>query len=521
MTQVDTVVVGAGASGLVAAVALARGGSRVVIVERSPVIGGALREIEFAPGFRAAPMAGDLGWVPPEVARGLGISLGATPAPAVSVASADGAGGWLELRPDPAATAASIRRYSAKDADQWAAFTARVHKISGFLGALYVAPPPRIDADSLGEFLDLLRLGGKLKGLGNAEMIEVLRTIPMSVAELLDDWFESDVLKGAVAADAITDLCQGPMGGGTAFNLLHHHVGLAPGAIRGRPLPAEGGPGLVRQLADLARTVGVEIRTGVGVRRVEVTNDRVSGVLLESGDHISCRDVVSSLDPYQSLLGLVDPVYLDPDVIRAVRNIRFRGIASKVMVGLDGLPPLPAGAASVGAISISPSIRYLERAFDATKYGQRSEAPYVEIRFPSVGRPDLAPGGKHVAVLHVQYTPYRLRSGPWGPADKASLGDLAVATADQALPGFGARVLHRAVLSPPDIEAEFGLREGALNQGEMTLDQILFMRPIAGWSRYATPVAGLFLCGSGTHPGGGVTGASGWLAAQAVLKARK
>ncbi len=521
MNQVDTVVIGAGASGLVAAVALARGGSRVVVAERSSLIGGALREIEFAPGFKAAPLAGDLGWIPPEVARGLGITLAAPGGPAVSVASADGNGGWLELRTDLAATAQGIRKYSAKDADKWPAFAARVHKISSFLGALYVAPPPRIDADSLGEFLELLKLGRKLKGLGNAEMVEVLRTIPMSVAELLDDWFASDVLKGAVAADAITDICQGPLGGGTAFNLLHHHVGLAPGAIRGRPVPALGGAGLVKQLADLARSVGVEIKTGAGVKQVLMAADRVSGVLLDSGDQIPCRDVVSSLDPYQSLLGLVDPVHLDPDIIRAVRNIRFRGVVSKVMVALDGLPPLPGGAAVPGAISISPSVRYLERAFDATKYGQRSEAPYVEVRFPSAGHPDLAPAGKHVAVLHVQYTPYRLRAGSWGAAEKSSLGDLAVATVDQVVPGFAARVLYRTVLAPPDIEAEFGLREGAINQGEMTLDQILFMRPIAGWSRYATPVPGLFLCGSGTHPGGGVTGASGWLAAQAVLKARK
>lgn len=521
MRPVDTVVVGGGASGLVVAVALARGGSKVVVVERSPALGGALREIEFAPGFKAAPLAGDLGWIPPEVARGLGITLGATVAPAVSVATADGSGGWLEFKSDPAATAAGIRKYSAKDADKWAAFTTRVHKISGFLGALYVAPPPRIDADSLGEFFELLKLGRKLKGLGNAEMIEVLRTIPMSVAELLDDWFESDVLKGAVAANAITDICQGPMGGGTAFNLLHNHVGLAAGAIRGRPVPAEGGTGLVRQLADLARSVGVEIMTGVAVRQVLVANDRVSGVGLESGDQIGCREVVSSLDPYQSLLGLVDPVHLDPDVIRAVRTIRFRGVVSKVMVALDGLPPLPTGSAGLGAISISPSIRYLERAFDATKYGHSSAAPYVEVRFPSVDHPELAPSGKHVAILHVQYTPYQLRAGSWGAAEKAALGDLAVATVDQALPGFSGRVLHRTVLAPPDIETEFGLREGAINQGEMTLDQILFMRPIAGWSRYATPVPGLFLCGSGTHPGGGVTGASGWLAAQAVLKARK
>ncbi len=512
--QFDTVVIGAGTSGLVAAIALARAGNKVLVVESASGPGGALREIEFAPGFRAAPLAGSGGWMPSEVARGIGIAAPARTAAPVS--APDGAGGWLQLSADPTATAGSIRRFSARDADRWGAFAGRIHRLAGFLGALYQSPAPRIDADRLGEMLALLKVGRTLRGLGREEMVEVLRTVPMAVAELLDEWFESDLLKGTVAATAVTDLCQGPMSGGTAFNLLHHHVGASPGAIRA--VGHADGAALVTALVDRARAVGVEIRTGTSVRWVVVRDDRAEAVELSSGDQVTCRDVVSSLDPYRSLLELVDPIHLDPEFIQAVRNIRFRGAVSKVLVALDALPALPAGFS--GTISIAPSMRYLEQAYDATKYRTCSEAPYLEVAFPTLTNPALAAGGKHVAVIHVQFTPYRLRDGAWdGMRDQ--VGGAAIGIVDRFLPGFADRVRHRAVLAPVDLEREFGIREGAVSHGEMMLDQILFMRPVAGAAHYATPVRGYYLCGSGTHPGGGIVGASGWLAAQAVLQGRK
>ncbi|MDX2058069.1 MAG: NAD(P)/FAD-dependent oxidoreductase [Gemmatimonadales bacterium] len=511
----DTVVIGAGTNGLVTAIALARAGGKVLVVESAAQPGGALREVEFAPGFTAAPLAGSVGWMPPEVARGVGITPPARGAAAVS--APDGAGGWLQLSADPAATAGSIRRVSARDAARWAAFSGRIQRLAGFLGALYVSPPPRIDADRLGEMVALLKVGQKLRGLGKEEMVEVLRTVPMAVAELLDEWFESDLLKGTIAADAVTDLCQGPMSGGTAFNLLHHHVGAPAGAIRAVGLGD--GVALVAALVERARAVGVEIRTGTSARQVVVRDDRAAGVELSSGETVTCRDVVSSLDPYRSLLELVDPVQLDPEFIQSVRNIRFRGAASKVLVALDALPALPSGFS--GSISIAPSMRYLEQAYDATKYRECSEAPYLEVTFPTLTRPSLAPGGKHVAVIHVQFTPYRLRDGGSWDAIRDQVGGAAIGIVDRYLPGFTDRIRHRAVLAPVDLEREFGLREGAVSHGEMMLDQILFMRPVAGAAHYATPVRGYYLCGSGTHPGGGIVGASGWLAAQAVLQGRK
>ncbi len=511
-----TIVIGGGSSGLVAAIGLARAGTKVILLEAGSGFGGVLRPIEFVPGYRALPMAGDPGWFPPEVARGIGLGMPEAGDPVARIIAPLDGDEWLEVHSDPAATAASLRRYAPADANAWPAFTARIHRLADFFRTLYVSAPPRIDADRLDEMVGFLKLGRKLRSLGRDEMVEVLRVVPMAVSELLDEWFQSDSIKGVVAADAVTDLCQGPCSGGTTFALLHRQVGSPPGGyrIRGGTDPSA----LITALVEQARRVGVDLRADARVSQVKIDDYRVRSVVLATGEEIACHEVVSTLDPYRSLLELVDPAWLDPDLIDAVRNIRFRGAVSKVMVALDGLPPLPAGFD--GRIALAPSIRYLERAYDATKYGRMSEAPYVEVRFPSIAHPDLAPSGKHVAVLHVQFTPYHLRDGNWDELRDA-VGDLAIRVAGERIPGFAELVRERVVLTPQDIERDFGLREGAVSQGEMMLDQILFMRPIPGWSQYAMPIGGLFLAGSGTHPGGGIVGASAWLAAQAVLGARQ
>ncbi|MGE3615801.1 MAG: phytoene desaturase family protein [Gemmatimonadales bacterium] len=508
---IDTVVIGGGTSGLAAAIALARTGAGVVVVEAAPALGGLLREVEFAPGFRAAPLGGDAGWLPREVARGLDLPE-LQPEDAGPRLAFDGNGGRLELGLDPAATAAAIRRFSARDAERWAGVAGQVHRLAGILGLLYVSPAPRIDVDRIGELFGLLKVGRRLRGLGKAEMVDFLRLVPMAVAETLDERFESDLLKGALAADALTDLAQGPMSGGTTFNLLHRHVGAPLGALGVRPRFEPGR--LVAALVDRARSAGVELRPGARVRRIATAGERVAAVELDGGERIECRDVLSSLDPYRTMLELLDPALLDPDFIRAVRNIRFRGAASVVMVALDGLPDgVPE---RLSGLVVAPSLRFIERSYDDVKFRHPSADPVVEVRFPAGG----APAGRRVAVIESRYTPYR--PAPDVPADLGALtGERAIAAVDRVLPGFAGRVLHRAVLTPADLEREFGMREGAASHGEMMLDQILFMRPVAGWSRYATPVPGLYLCGSGTHPGGGVVGASGWLAAQALLQGRK
>lgn len=516
MTRVfDSIVIGGGADGLVAATALARSGSTVLLVEAQAELGGTFREIEFAPGFRAAPLAPDLGHIDAEVLRATGAMLpGAITPDPVTIALGDGEP--LQLRRSIAATAEGLKGHSTKDAAVWPEFAARMHALSGFLAELYRRAPPQLEATGFADYLALAKLGLKFRGLGRMGMVELLRALPMPLADLLDDWFESDRLKGVLAALGVADLCQGPASGGTALNFLHRHVGADPGVFGDRLRLQTGGGALIAAFADRARAASVAIETSAEVRRLLVGDDRVMGVQLASGEEIRCGSVLSSLDPYRSLLELLDPAYLDPEFIAAVRNIRYRGVTSVVLLALDGLPAIPGlAAAPSGSILIAPSVRHVERAFDASKYGRCSEEPVVELRFPSITQSKLAPIGRHVAMLRVQYTPYRLRDGDWN-AMRASVADRAIALVEHHIKGFAARISHRAVLTPADLEARFGLREGAISRGELALDQMLFMRPVAGASCYSMPMPGLFLCGAGTHPGYGMTGLSGLHAARAV-----
>jgi phytoene dehydrogenase-like protein len=482
----DVVVIGGDADALIAATRLAGRGAKVLLLNEPDVLGGALREIEFAPGFRTSPFA-------PVTAATL-------------VALSDDAPLAIDLG---GAQSDSLRRHSAKDAARWPGFAQRMQTLAGFLGELYRAPPPRIDADTFGEFLALANLGRKFRKLGRAGMAELLRTLPIPIADLLDDEFETPALKGALSAYAVMDLAQGPTAAGTAFTFLHRLAALRAAE---RDLP-------VRAYEQRALEAGVMIERNRKVRSIAVQDGRATGVGLDSGEDIACRTVVSSLDPNRSLLELVDPRHHDPEFIRAVCNIRYRGVTTKILVALAGLPtahlPREAANAVKGSLLVAPTTRHVERAYEATKYGRCSEEPFIEIRFPSVAQPELAPAGRHVAVVHVQYTPYRLREGAWSSLRDA-IAQETIARVDRHLPGFASLVLDRLVLAPPDLESRFGLREGAVSQGEMALDQILFMRPVPAAARYATPIDGLFLCGAGTHPGVGMHGLSGELAARAA-----
>jgi phytoene dehydrogenase-like protein len=516
MTRVyDSIVIGGGADGLVAATALARSGSTVLLVEAQAELGGTFREIEFAPGFRAAPLAPDLGYVDDEVLHATGAMLpGAVVPDPVTIALGDGEP--LLLRRTVAATAEGLMSHSAKDATAWPEFSTRMQALAGFLGELYRRAPPQLEATELADYLALARLGLKFRGLGRTGMVDLLRALPMPLADLLDEWFESDRLKGVLAALGVANTCQGPASGGTALNFLHRHVGAERGIFGDRLRLQTGGSALISALADRARLASVTIEVKAEVRRLLVDNDRVAGVQLASGEEITCSRVVSSLDPHRSLLELLDPVHLDPEFIAAVRNIRYRGVTSIVMLGLDDLPAIP-GLATLpsGSILIAPNVRYVEQAFDNSKYGRCSGEPVIELRFPSVTQFNLAPMGRHVAVLRVQYTPYRLRDGDWTTMRDA-VAKRAIAIVERHVPGLAARVRHCVVLTPVDLEARFGLREGASSRGELALDQMLFMRPVPGASCYAMPMTGLFLCGAGTHPGYGMTGLSGLHAAHAA-----
>ncbi|MEX2177515.1 MAG: NAD(P)/FAD-dependent oxidoreductase [Gemmatimonadaceae bacterium] len=512
----DAIVIGAGPNGLTAAATLAKSGRTVLVLESAHEIGGHTRTIEFTPGFRS-PLNEDCGWLPPAVAKSLGIThheLHRVTRPVtMSVVRNDGA--LWSLRPVSAqGTAESVRELSDRDASRWPAFVKRMHQFAGILETLYQLPAPDIATSSLREILPLLGVGRKLRALGRSDMIEFLRIMPMSIQDLVDDTFESELLKAAIASKAVRDLQQGPRSGGTTFNLLHY---MTSESVRyfGARLWTRGGPdAFARAAADVARARGVEIRTDARVERIIVAEYGVRGVVLAGGEEIAARTVISTADPKRTLLGLVDPVWLDPDFMLAVRNIRMRGCTAYVLYALDALEDRD--RLFVSSVSLTSDTASLEKAADAAKYGEISPSPHVEFFAPTQRWPQLAPEGKHVVAARVQYAPYHLRSGDWTAADAAGIESQVRSAIGRVIPGFDSTVLHHLVLTPRDIEDRFGATEGALTQGERALDQILFMRPVPGWGRYATPIDGLYLGGAGAHPGHGVLGGAGWLAARSV-----
>jgi phytoene dehydrogenase-like protein len=511
----DAVVIGAGPNGLVAAGTLAKSGRRVVILDSAEEIGGQTRTIEFAPGFRA-PLNEDCGWIPPQVGKLLGLSSVQTVARSrsMSVASADG--GMLTLPTDIEAAATTISRYSQKDARRWPAFVERLHKFTGILADLYQLTPPDIDTSSIREILPLAAVGRKLRKLGRVDMTEFLRVMPMSIQDLLDDTFENELLKAALAAAAVRDIQQGPKSGGTTYNFLHYMVGAPRGSVRARLRWLDGPDAFAKAATDANRTLGVTFRMGTRVERVVVTDGRVTGVRLQSGEEIAAPIVISTADPRRTLFEMVDPVLLDPEFLLAVRNIKMRGCTAFVFYGFDA--DIDASAPFTSAVSLTSTTGALERAADAAKYGEVSQEPHVEFFVPTLRWKQLAPPGQHVLSARVQYAPYRLKGG-WDNDKACAVAEKATAMIGRAIPGLAESISHRVVLTPKDLEERFGVTEGALTHGELMLDQILFMRPVPSWGRYAMPIEGLYLGGSGAHPGPGVLGGAGYLAARAALKA--
>ena len=522
--ELDAIVIGAGANGLVAATTLGKAGRRVLVLDAAESVGGPSQAFEFAPGFRAAPLGLDAGWLPPAVARAIGMGIGdladTEPSVGITVAGTDAP---LSLACDPRQAAERIRRLSPRDADRWPEFVAKVRALAGFLEALYQLPPPDLDAGlSLGELGPLLGLGRKFRSLGRDDMTELLRVLPMSVQDFADEWFENETLKAAIVAGGVRDIRQGPRSGGTSYVMLHYLVGAPAGSVRTRGWWRDGPDAFTVTAEALARKAGVAIRTGAQVARILVKDDAVKGVVLLNGDEIAAPIVVSTADPARTLLGMVDPVWLDPEFLHAVKQIKFRGCTTYVAYALDALPEVTGladpKAALASVISLTADSAALERSYDSAKYGRVSDEPHVEFMVPSVRWPRLAPDGKHVLVARAQYTPYRLANdATWDDAGSSVFADTVTAALGRVIPGFADRVTARKVLNPKDLETVFGMTEGAVTQGEITLDQIMFMRPVAGWGRYSTPVNGLFLGGAGSHPGPGILGAAGWLAAKRVI----
>jgi phytoene dehydrogenase-like protein len=515
MPTYDTIVIGAGHNGLTVAAYLAKAGRKVLVLEKRDIIGGVAATEEVFPGFRFDTVSQNIN-LRPEIVRDLELNhhgletLGGEPT-LVSLQS----GGHLVLSGNAARSVDAIRKFSKADADKYESFNTLVTRLTGFLSEVYAATPPRITELNADTLLTLGKLALKLRGLGDREMVEALRLLPMSASDFLGDWFESDVLKGALASTGITGLFQPPRASGTTYMMLHHLVG-ANGAIPSTAT-AKGGVGaLSAALAAAAKSHGAEIRTRAEVSQIIIKDGKAVGVALADGTEFNASAVVSGVDPKRTMLGLVDPLELDPHFVRQIRNIKFKGVVARVNLALGELPNFGGPSLLRGALFVvAPSIDYLERAYDDAKYGGMSRQPYLRALVPSIIDPSLAPEGKHVMTIWMQYAPYRLRNGNWNDL-RESAGDLAVEVLSRFAPNLKAAILHRQVITPLDLEGTYGVTEGNPYHGELTLDQFFFMRPVAGWAQYRTPIAGLYLCGAGAHPGGGVTGAAGKNAARTV-----
>jgi phytoene dehydrogenase-like protein len=522
MERYDAIIIGAGHNGLVTAAYLAKAGKKVLVLERRAIVGGIAATEEIYPGFKFPTCAHLAGAFADQIIGDLALrqyGLELLPLdPLVFAPQRDRSG--LIIPSDPGKAAVEIGRFSKKDSENFSSFLALAKNLSSFLRALYGVALPDQGSGQNVNLRELVKVGWRFHRLGEKEMYEFLRILPMSIADLLNEWFEAEPLKAVIAAAGLLGSFVGPRQQGTSFLFLHHQLGASNGAFRTAGLVRGGIGSLPAALARAARHHGADVRTDAEVARIVTRNGAATGVALRNGDEIDANVVISSADVKTTFQTLVEPTYLDPHFLLQVKNIRARGILAKVNLALDTLPKF-SGAASAkelgGVIHIGPTLDYLERAADDAKYGRCSKQPFLEITIPTVRDPSLAPQGKQVMSVWMQCAPYDLRQGNWH-GQREVLGDTVVGLIEEYAPGFKNSILHRQVLTPLDLEQVFGLTGGHIHHAEMALDQIFFMRPLPGWARYGTPVRNLYLCGSGTHPGGGVTGLPGYYAAREILK---
>lgn len=518
----DAIIVGGGHNGLVAAAYLARAGKSVLVLEKRHLIGGAAVTEEIFPGFKFSVFSYVVSLLRPEIVRDLDLPAhGLEILPLESTLTPMENGDYLAMWGDHDRTRRELYRHSPKDAEAYDEFGRLMQHMALAVRPILSMIPPDPTSLSPGELLSMAKLGKHFRDLGEERFHALFKLMTMSSADFLDEWFETDVLKATKSASGIIGTFLGPRSPGSAYVLLHHYMGDIDGAFRAWGF-AKGGTGAISEaIASAARRFGASIRVNASVDHVLVKNGRAEGVVLESGEEIRAKVVVSGLDPKRTFLGLLDPKELPNELVETIGRFKFRGSSGKVNLALSELPNftcMPGNGAHLrGAISISPTLDYVERAHDDAKYGAFSRKPYMDIIIPSMIDPGMAPPGKHVMSIFVQYAPFNLTGG-WNDRQREAFGDAVIDTLIQHAPNIKSAILHRQVLTPADIERITGLSEGNIFQGELALHQLFFLRPTPEWSRYRTPVERFYQCGAGTHPGGGIMGASGRLAAMRILK---
>src|SRR5688572_10216081 len=518
----DAIVIGGGHNGLIHAAYLARAGRKVLVVERRHVVGGAAVTEEIVPGFKYSVCSYVVSLLRPEIIRELDL-----PRHGLEILPLDGtftpmpSGDYLWRVNDHARTRREIARHSKVDAEAYEEYGKAMVEMGRFVKPiLNMTPPDPTSLDPRG-LMDLLFLGRRFQGLSDDDKYNQVQLMTMSAVDFLDQWFETDVLKATMAASGIIGTFLGVRSPGTAYVLLHHYMGEIDGAFRSWGF-ARGGTGAISNaIAAAAREAGAEIRTETSVAAIRTRGETATGVVLTNGEELDAPIVLSSVDPRLTFMKLLDPGKLPTEFVDDVRRYKFRGSSGKVNLALDALPSftsLPGpGAHLRGAISISPSVDYMERAFDEAKYGRFSRRPYIDMVIPSLTDPSVAPPGKHVMSCFVQYAPYNLKEGNWDEK-RDEFGDTVIDTISEHAPNIRELIRDRQVLTPLDLERDFGLSEGNIFQGELTLEQLFFLRPAPGWAQYRTPIRGLYMCGSATHPGGGIMGAPGRNSALQLLK---
>jgi len=522
MNRYDVIVIGGGHNGLVNAAYLARAGKRVLVLERRHVLGGAAVTEEVFPGFKFSVCSYVVSLLRPEIIRELDL-----PRHGLEILPLDGTftpmpnGDYLWRVNDHAKTRREIARHSKLDAEAYDEYGKAMIEMAHFVKPIMNMTPPDPASLNLKGLLDLLGMGRRFQKLSSEDKYNQVQLMTMSAVDFLDQWFETDVLKATMSASGIIGTFLGVRSPGTAYVLLHHYMGEIDGAFRSWGLSRGGTGAISNSIADAAREAGADILTEAPIAKIILKNGQAKGVALENGDEFYADIISSSVDPRLTFMKMVGEEHLPEDFVDDIKRYKFRGSSGKVNLALDALPnfkSMPgAGSHLRGAVSISPSVDYMERAYDDAKYGRYSRRPYIDIVIPTLTDPSIAPPGKHVMSCFVQYAPYNLKEGTWDEK-REEFGDTVIDTIAEHAPNIRDIILHRQVLTPLDLEREFGLSEGNIFQGELTLQQLFFLRPAPGWAQYRSPIKNLYMCGSATHPGGGIMGASGRNAAMEILK---